>query len=335
MVSSNVLTSSVNEVHAGRNRKPPRALKGLVNASVIGMFLVLLMGALVTKSGSAEGCGSSWPLCDGKLLPAMNINSIIEYSHRAVSGIVGLMVGAMAIWMWRIYGARKDMRILLSGAVLFIIIQAALGAMAVVWPQPKTVLALHFGISLIAFSCVLLPAIIMRQLAKGDTGRSAPISRRLKAAIWGSTIYIYALVYTGAYVRHTNSHLACLDWPLCNGALIPELSGAVGIQFFHRFAALVGLLCIAALGHWAKPERKQRPDIFKGSVVSLILIGAQIGGGAYVILSFLSMEAMMLHSAIVTVLFGALSYLCLQATPDTPAMERENDMRKGLSSPTT
>src|SRR5690606_38065528 len=95
---------------------PSRSLKVLVYASVVGMFLVLLMGALVTKSGSAEGCGSSWPLCDGKLLPAMNIHSIIEYSHRAVSGIVGLLVLAMAVGMWRVYGHRRDMRILLIGA---------------------------------------------------------------------------------------------------------------------------------------------------------------------------------------------------------------------------
>lgn len=313
--------------NARRHQPPvyeiPKGLWALTIASVVGMFLVLLMGALVTKTGSAEGCGSSWPLCDGEWLPAANMHSIIEYSHRAVSALVGLIILVWAVWAWRVYGNRKDMRVLIIGSVAFLIIQGALGAMAVVWPQPKTVLALHFGISLVAFACVLLPAIIMRQLANGGTGRTGPVSARLRFAIWAGAIYVYGLVYTGAYVRHTNSHLACLDWPLCNGALIPELSGPVGIQFAHRLAALGGLIAVAIIGHVAKLERKERPDIFRGAVIALILMGMQILGGAYVILSFLSMEAMMLHSAIVTALFGALSYLCLQTVAETPAEAAE------------
>ena len=43
-------------------------------------------GALVTKTGSEDGCGASWPLCHGALLPQnLPIATIIELSHRAVS----------------------------------------------------------------------------------------------------------------------------------------------------------------------------------------------------------------------------------------------------------
>lgn len=307
----------------------PRYVKGLSIASVISMFLVQLMGALVTKSGSAEGCGASWPLCDGSFLPAMNIHSVIEYSHRAVSGIAGLLVIAMAVGVWKSYRDRKDVVFLMGSAVFFIVLQSGLGAMAVLWPQPKTVLALHFGISLVAFVCVLLPAVIMFQLEREGTHRSVPVSHRLRWWVFGSTAYMYAVVYSGAYVRHTNSHMACLDWPLCNGALIPELSGAVGIQFFHRLAAAGALLVLAALGHVAKGERRERPDVFKGAVWSLVLIALQVLSGGWVILSRLTMTAMMVHSAIITALFGVLGYLCLQVTREPqPVRERA---RRGAS----
>ena len=137
-----------NAAPASAARPIPGSLKGLSIASVIGMFIVQLMGTLVTKSGSAEGCGASWPLCDGSWLPAPNMHSIIEYSHRVVSAVAGLLVVAMAIGAWRAYRDRKDVKFLVGGAVAFIVIQSALGAMAVLWPQPKAVLALHFGISL-------------------------------------------------------------------------------------------------------------------------------------------------------------------------------------------
>ena len=50
--------------------------------------LCTMGGALVTKTGSEDGCGSSWPLCNGALLPEnLPIQTIIELSHRAVSAI--------------------------------------------------------------------------------------------------------------------------------------------------------------------------------------------------------------------------------------------------------
>lgn len=292
---------------------PPR-LKALSIASVVSMFIVQLQGALVTKTGSAEGCGASWPLCDGQWLPAMNMHSIIEYTHRAVSGLAGILVLAMAVSAWRAYRDRKDVKFLVAGAVLFIVIQSALGAMAVLWPQPKAVLALHFGVSLISFVCVVLPTALMFQLERGETHRGRPISDRLRWWIWAAAIYTYGVVYSGAYVRHTNSHMACLDWPLCNGALIPELSGAVGIQFAHRLAAAGAVVVIAIMGHMAKLERKERPDLFRGGVASLALIIAQVLSGGWVILSRLTLTSMMVHSAIITALFGVLAYMCLQAT---------------------
>src|SRR5690606_9891156 len=114
-----------------------RSLKALAISAVVGMFVVQLMGALVTKSGSADGCGASWPLCDGSFLPAANIHSVIEYSHRAVSGIAGLLVFAFAYLLWRRFPDRPDARYLGLTGVAFIIIQSALGAAAVLWPQPK------------------------------------------------------------------------------------------------------------------------------------------------------------------------------------------------------
>lgn len=285
------------------------------------MFIVLLQGALVTKTGSAEGCGRSWPLCEGSLLPTGTLESFIEYSHRAVSGIVGILVVLMAIQLWKNYRDRPEMRFLLPLSVGLMVVQSGLGAAAVMWPQPKVVLALHFGVSLSAFAAVLLPTVLLIQLKKDRTHRETLISPRLRFWIWASLIYTYAVVYSGAYVRHTNSHLACLDWPLCNGQLIPELSGPVGIQFFHRLSAAGVVLILLWLVYVAYKERNIRPEIYKGSLLALVLAIMQVLVGGWVILSFLTLPAMMVHSALVTALFGVLSYLCMQALPEPEPVE--------------
>lgn len=308
------------ELCEGWCRSVTRTLRLVLWGTVFGMFLVLIMGALVTKTGSADGCGDTWPLCEGSLLPAWNQHALIEYGHRLVSGLVGILVVVMSVMVWKRYKHRTDIRVLIPLALFFLLLQAWLGAMAVMWPQPKAVLALHFGISLVAFASVLLPAVIVEQVHAGGTHRRQPVSPGLRRLIWLATAYVYIIVYTGAYVRHTGSDLACPDFPLCNGMILPELSGYVGIHFTHRLAAFVGVILLAGVVVAARRVREERPDIYKGAVLALIGIVLQAASGALSVLSQLALPAMMVHSGIITALFGVLSYLCLQVLPEPQAL---------------
>src|SRR5215208_607896 len=83
-----------------------RVLQSLAVATTLGMFIVLLMGAAVTNTGSAEGCGRSWPLCNGQFVPEFTVATAIEYSHRAVTGVEGLLVLALAVAMLSRWGRR-------------------------------------------------------------------------------------------------------------------------------------------------------------------------------------------------------------------------------------
>lgn len=291
------------------------------------MFAVLMAGALVSKTGSGDGCGASWPLCHGQLLPDGSVASFIEYNHRVVSGVVGLAVLAFAVVLWRNYGYRPEMRFFAGASIFFLILQSALGAWVVLAPQPDWLLAIHFGVSSAAFAAVLLGGVMLYQLHRGDTGRRTPVSARLRRWAWVSLGTIYVVIYSGAYVRHTNTNLACLDWPLCNGRLIPaDLFGPEGVQFAHRLAALTGALVIAWLVRLAFEERGARPDVFRASAWSLALIVVQSIFGGLSVLNRLELFTVMMHSAVITVLFGVLSYICLQATPE-PAPAGESSVR--------
>src|SRR5699024_9872082 len=82
-----------------------RTIKWLSVVSTIGMFFILLGGALVTKTDSGAGCGSSWPLCNGQLFPnVITPELIIEYSHRHVSIIIGVTVLFLALFAWNHFG---------------------------------------------------------------------------------------------------------------------------------------------------------------------------------------------------------------------------------------
>ena len=64
----------------------------LFNLSRTGLILSIISiiaGAVVRATGSGDGCGSSWPSCNGRVIPSLNSASEqIEFSHRAISGLL-------------------------------------------------------------------------------------------------------------------------------------------------------------------------------------------------------------------------------------------------------
>ncbi len=306
-------------------------IKRLAVVATIGMFLVLVQGALVTTTGSAEGCGKSWPLCNGKFVPSYAIESMIEYSHRFVAGVEGILIAIVGIGALRYWRERLEIRILAPLMGSFIIIQALLGAAAVMWPQTPEILALHFGISLIAFASVLLVTLFLHDANGRDKLRDVSIPRSLRRAIWGLMFYTYAAVYVGAYVRHKDVSLACGDWPLCNGSLFPGFTGPVGIVFTHRITGGLVLFGVVGLIYWTSKYRDRRPDLFWATVVSAVLIVGQAASGAFVVLTQLDVFATLSHGMFMSLFFGTLAYLCMQALPRPASVRRQQAISQTAS----
>ena len=91
--------------------------------------LVVLWGAYVRASGSGAGCGSHWPLCNGEVLPvAPRIETIIEFTHRMMSGVA--LVGVVVLWLWSraTFARGSRVRYMALASFAFLIAEALLGA---------------------------------------------------------------------------------------------------------------------------------------------------------------------------------------------------------------
>src|SRR5437764_13980501 len=63
-------------------------------------YLLIILGAIVRITGSGLGCGEHWPLCNGRLLPPLDLPTVIEYGHRLVALAVSMLVAAPAAYAW-------------------------------------------------------------------------------------------------------------------------------------------------------------------------------------------------------------------------------------------
>lgn len=92
-------------------------------------IFVILLGAFVRSSGSGAGCGSHWPLCNGEVLPrAPEVATLIEFSHRLTSGLALLLVGGLLLWARRLYAPGQPVRVAAMGSMVFILVEALVGA---------------------------------------------------------------------------------------------------------------------------------------------------------------------------------------------------------------
>lgn len=204
-----------------------RQLKWLSYLTFVVMFFATFGGTVVTKTDSGLGCGHEWPLCHGEFVPAHTIASLIEYSHRLVSGLAGLTAVAVVVAFHLFAKKRSDLRTYSVLTLIFVLVQAVMGAMAVVYDQSSAVLAFHFGFSLIAFASSLMLALGARRMDKlGEasypSGGTSRVSATFRGYTWAVTIYSYIVVYIGAYVSHTNSAGGAWDGRCATGSSFPS-----------------------------------------------------------------------------------------------------------------
>ncbi len=285
----------------------------------LGTYIIILLGEMVTFTGSGHGCGQTWPFCHGEIIPgSLTIAGLIEYTHRIQAGADTALVFILVVWALLTYG--KDFRIKLFSimSVLFIIAQAALGAVTVVyegqWAFPG-LLAAHFGLSLISFASVLMLSIRIFQTDKTQVGRlRKPLGAipHLQWPIWGLATFTYIVIYSGALVEHTGSVTACgQQIPLCT-TYIPGFSSLAGIQLIHRYAAGLLWLFVLALLIVVVRRYRERRDILQGTVWAFVLVSLQAISGMLNVWTEGQMVSVFIHATLIAIFFSLLCLLCTE-----------------------
>ena len=79
-------------------------------------------------TGSGAGCGDRWPLCNGVMLVrAPRIKTVIEFIHRATSGLALACVAALCLWAFRLFPPGHQAHRFAVLSVLFLFVCVAGG----------------------------------------------------------------------------------------------------------------------------------------------------------------------------------------------------------------
>src|SRR3990172_1050642 len=271
-------------------------------------YLLIVIGAIVRSTGSGMGC-PDWPTCHGALVPPVGDSAAwIEWVHRSVAVLVGLLVLSVAVVALRNH--RRQTAIVGSSlfAVLLVGFQAYLGKITVDTNNAGEWVTAHLATGLALLALLVFVAIRARYPhtlpARGASQRLA----LLLAFVAGSA---YLLMLFGAQVTATGASLVFIDWPLFNGQLLPTFSAdpaLAGLQmahFLHRVvAAVVGLIVAgAAVLCWRTVRAARRGGSpVPGGEALLALVGTaaalyavQVVVGALQITTLLADWAVALH----------------------------------------
>jgi heme A synthase len=268
--------------------------------TLIFLFLLLIWGNLVSGLGAGLGC-PDWPLCHGSVVPPYRWDIYMEYTHRVIGGVTSIFLVYLSYKRLRSYdGWTKLIPVIIVCLLAF---QIVLGGIVVLLEIPVDLTTFHFANAMVIFSLTLYIVFF-----DGEKVKPLFTLSGYNGVFFFLAILIFFQAVLGAYVRHSNSGLACPDFPTCLGYWIPpELSGMVLNHFAHRVAAYVITLIVLGffISTWFVEGFRRYRAAF-GIALGLIIIQIILGVG--IIHTKLHFAAAALHLSVALLILSLFLY---------------------------
>ena len=297
-------------------------MRKLALATLVATFVLILVGGVVRVSDSGLGCGPAgsgfhgWPFCNGDVVPGVDLNSIVEYTHRILAVVVGFMMLALVVLAWRRY---REYRFVTGALLVLVAAQGALGGLTVEENLEEAYVAAHLGLAMLLLGLLLY---LWRSLRGAEPEDGGP---RIRVLAIAATALVFCTIVAGGYMAGTQNygradyqlgqgaHHACgKQFPTCNGEFMPfGEAELVDIHLTHRaFMYLASLLVIALV---VTALRKGVAVRYAWALLGLL--GVQILVGALNVWLEEYELLILLHLALGTLLWATSLGMTLQLSP--------------------
>ena len=286
--------------------------RALAVATVLSIFALVTLGGVVRLTESGLGC-PDWPLCHGKLIPPLDTATLIEYSHRLMATVVGVLVLATALIVWRSYRRQPWLLIPVTLGFLLLVVQVLLGGFTVLRELPSGIVLAHLATAeALMVSMVVVCLVALLGASAPNIGEDNLRGRdRFPILTLGALLAAYALLLTGSHMTVSGATVACgQSWPLCGGQFLPEGYYAT-LHMVHRVVGLlVGLFIVTVLAlAWHRKDKQWALGPTAAAVAVIFL--AQVGVGAAIVLMGFPIAARALHLSMATLVLMGLAALAV------------------------
>lgn len=303
----------------------PQTTRGFTHlslATTIATYLLIAVGALVRAAGAGLGC-PDWPRCFGRWVPPTSaadlppgfdasqfhaVNTWLEYVNRLLGVTIGILIFATLISAWRRHRAQPRIVWPATAAFVLVGVQGWLGGQVVEQGLAATVLTAHMLLALIIVGLLLYAHLESRFGDRAGRAVDAPAQRRLGWLGLGLGALMLVQVGVGTSVRGALQALEKADVP--RDAWLP-LGWWPDIA--HRQLAVVATLACALL-LWVTVRRAPaHAGLRRWGAIVLGLAIAQVAAGLGLAYAAVPPSLQVVHLALASLLFGALSVYVFQA----------------------
>jgi heme a synthase len=248
----------------------PRRFEQLAWFTLGLLMVVVITGAGVRLTRSGLGC-PDWPKCHGGTLPPANINSIIEYTNRVLSGLVSLVGIAVWIAALRRSPRRRDLIWISAFFPVFLIAEAALGALTVKHELAPGYVMAHFGVGML----VLIASVALIWRCRSDEPREpAELPRPLWAALWTLLPLGGVVIFAGTVATAAGPHAGGQKNQPVNRL---DFKGEETLRWaVHAHGHIAAALGVLALASWLYMQMTNGPrSVFLPLTATTVLLGVQ------------------------------------------------------------
>ena len=167
--------------------------------------------------------------------------------------------------------------------------------------------------------------------------QAAQSNTQVRQLIWKLVGATFVLMAIGSATRVMNAGLACPDWPLCYGTLLPtqQMNLQVFLEWIHRLdASLIGLMTIVLLGVslWKRTLLPQWLPWGAGLVLGLVCLQGALG--ALTVTELLRFDIVTAHLGTALLFFAVLLAIAIALIPPSPIQSQiQSDDRTPAGTP--
>ena len=283
------------------------------------MLAAIVWGVFLRATGSGDGCGAHWPMCDGVLIPASGspLKAWIESIHRISTELLGLLVIIQLVWAFRAFGRKHLVRLGALATLFFTLTEGWLGAKLVLlkyvaYSDAPQRIYWFAGHSVNTFC--LVGALALTAWWASD-GRRLQISGQgpmLALAVFGLGATI-ALSVTGSIsalgdtLYPASSHLQVMQQ-----SLLPTASMVMKARPVHPYTAVVVAMLLALVAGLLNHLRPS-PQTRRFALGVWLMLGVQMMLGLVNVGLLAPIWMQLLHLLSAQLLWICLVFLCASA----------------------